>query len=144
SSRSRSPFPNAIPRARSPEPEVRYNTTPMAELPPSPPPHPPPQPFGNVWLTEAAGEELHCFRVKKVLFQGETEYADVEILDTYGYGKILTIDGWTQSAQDDEVYYHEALVCPAMTLAPEPPRRVAILGGGEGATLREVLRFPSV
>ena len=68
----------------------------MAELPPAPPPPPPPPPFGNVWLTEAAGEEVHCFRVKKVLFQGETEYADVEILDTYGYGKILTIDGWTQ------------------------------------------------
>lgn len=116
----------------------------MRELPPIPPPPPPPPCFGNVWLTEAAGEEVHCFRVKKVLFQGETEFADVEILDTYGYGKILAIDGWTQSAQDDEVYYHEALVCPAMVLAPEPPRRVAILGGGEGATLREVLRFPSV
>jgi spermidine synthase len=82
--------------------------------------------------------------VKKVLFQGETEFADVEILDTYGYGKILAIDGWTQSAQDDEVMYHEALVCPAMTLLERPARKVAILGGGEGATLREVLRFPSV
>ena len=36
----------------------------MAELPPAPPPPPPPPPFGNVWLTEAAGEEVHCFRVK--------------------------------------------------------------------------------
>jgi spermidine synthase len=116
----------------------------MRELPPIPPPPPPPACFGNVWLTEAAGEEVHCFRVKKVLFQGETEFADVEIVDTYGYGKILAIDGWTQSAQDDEVLYHEGLVCPAMALAPEPPRRVAILGGGEGATLREVLRFRDV
>jgi spermidine synthase len=116
----------------------------MRDLPPIPPPPPPPPCFGNVWLTEAAGEEVHCFRVKKVLFQGETEFADVEILDTYGYGKILAIDGWTQSAQDDEVYYHEALVAPALALGPAPARRVAILGGGEGATLREVLRFRDV
>lgn len=116
----------------------------MRELPPIPPPPPPAPCFGHVWLTEAAGEEVHCFRVKKVIFQGETDFAEVEILDTYGYGKILAIDGWTQSAQDDEVLYHEALVCPAMTLLPREPRRVAILGGGEGATLREVLRFRSV
>jgi spermidine synthase len=116
----------------------------MAELPPAPPPPPPPLPTGNVWATESAGEETHCFRVKRVLFQGETEYADVEILDTFGYGKMLTIDGWTQSAQDDEALYHEGLVCPALVMLPEPARRVLVLGGGEGATLREALRFPSV
>jgi len=116
----------------------------MAELPPAPPPPAPPLPFGNTWWTEKAGEEEHCFRVKRLLFQGETEYADVEILDTWGYGKILTIDGWTQSAQDDEAQYHEGLVCPALVMLPEPAKRVLILGGGEGATLREVLRFPSV
>ncbi len=116
----------------------------MRELPPIPPPPPPAPCAGNTWLTEAAGEEVHCFRVKRVLYQGETDYADVEIVDTYGYGKILAIDGWTQSAQDDEAQYHETLVAPALALLPREPRRVAILGGGEGATLREVLRFRDV
>ncbi len=53
------------------------------------------------------------------------------------------LDGRIQSAQLDEFIYHEALVHPAMTLHPDP-QDVLIIGGGEGATLREVLKHPTV
>jgi spermidine synthase len=56
---------------------------------------------------------------------------------------MLVIDGDTQSAQADERIYHEALAHPALAGADER-ERVLILGGGEGATLREVLRCPDV
>ncbi len=49
-----------------------------------------------------------------------------------------------QSAAADEAQYHESLVAPAFVLAKSARRRVAILGGGEGATLLEVLRFAEV
>jgi spermidine synthase len=55
------------------------------------------------------------------------------------FGKGLILDGDWQSAQKDEHLYHEALVQPAMHLH-ENPNKVLILGGGEGATLREVLK----
>ena len=55
------------------------------------------------------------------------------------FGKMLVLDGDTQSAQTDERIYHEALVHPALAGAADR-REVLILGGGEGATLREVLR----
>jgi spermidine synthase len=56
---------------------------------------------------------------------------------------MLILDGDTQSSQADERIYHETLVHPALAAAPRR-NEVLILGGGEGATLREVLRCPDV
>ncbi|MEQ9438478.1 MAG: spermidine synthase, partial [Cyclobacteriaceae bacterium] len=55
----------------------------------------------------------------------------------------LYINGNQQLSSVDEVMYHEPLVHPAMTLAPQP-QRVLILGGGDGCAVREVLKYPSV
>lgn len=97
-----------------------------------------------LWYTESGSpDESHTFSVKAVLFMGRTTFQEVAILDTDTYGKLLAIDGKTQSAEDDEYIYHEALVHPAMLAHPDP-RTVLIIGGGEGATLREVLRYGSV
>lgn len=53
------------------------------------------------------------------------------------------LDGWVQSTLFDEVPYHEALVHPAL-FAHNKPKRVAIIGGGEAATLREVLKHNTI
>src|SRR5215470_852404 len=87
--------------------------------------------------------ETHQFGVKDILLSKQTAFQHVTILDTFEYGKMLVIDGRTQSAEDDEHIYHESLVHPALVAHPAP-RRVLIIGGGEGATLREVLRHPSI
>lgn len=58
--------------------------------------------------------------------------------------KLLYLDGVLQSSTRDEHVYHESLVHPAMLAHPRGPQRVAILGGGEGASLREVLKHRSV
>jgi len=57
--------------------------------------------------------------------------------------RVVFLDGWMQSSFLDEAAYHEALVHPAL-FAHENPKRVAIIGGGEGATLREVLKHNTV
>jgi spermidine synthase len=56
----------------------------------------------------------------------------------------LFLNGNLQFSSADEYRYHEALVHPAMIAADGPPRRVLILGGGDGLALREVLAHPSV
>ncbi len=81
--------------------------------------------------------------IKKILFAGKTKYQAVEVVETYDYGKALFLDGKIQSSEYDEALYHEALVHPSMTAHPNP-EDVLIIGGGEGATLREVLRHKSV
>ena len=88
-------------------------------------------------------DECHMHGVKTNLFFKQTQFQQVEILDTRSYGRCLVLDGKMQSSERDEFIYHEALVHAAMVSHPEP-KRVFIVGGGEGATLREVLRYRSV
>ena len=57
--------------------------------------------------------------------------------------RFVFLDGWIQSTLFHEAAYHEALVHPAM-FAHANPKRIAIIGGGEGATLREVLKHDTV
>ncbi len=87
--------------------------------------------------------DKYAYRLSKVLHSGKTRFQDVLIADTYNWGRILVLDGTIQSAEEDEQLYHEMLVQPAM-LAHANPRHVLIVGGGEGATLREVLVHRSV
>jgi len=77
------------------------------------------------------------------LYTGCTKFQSVEIIRTGGFGTCLILDGKIQSSEVDEFVYHEALVQPAM-ITHDNPQTVFIAGGGEGATLREVLAHKSV
>ena len=81
--------------------------------------------------------------VKERIYSGRTRFQSVEIIDTGSFGVCLVLDGKIQSSEADEFVYHEALVHPVMLTHPEP-ERVLIAGGGEGATLREVLAHKTV
>lgn len=87
--------------------------------------------------------EGHIHGIESVLFAKQTKFQQMEIVVTPNYGRCLILDGKMQSSEYDEYVYHEALVHPALLTHPNP-KKVFIVGGGEGATLREVLRYPSV
>lgn len=96
------------------------------------------------WLIEAQGpNEGHVMGIENFLYTGNTEFQSMDILELGSYGKCLVLDGRVQSTMADEFIYHEALVHPPMLSHPNP-QQVFIVGGGEGATLREVLRHRSV
>jgi spermidine synthase len=87
--------------------------------------------------------QAHMHGVEQFIYSGKTKYQMVEIIDTEFYGRCLVLDGKIQSSQFDEYIYHETLIQPALTLHPEP-KSAMIVGGGEGAVLREILRHPSI
>jgi len=87
--------------------------------------------------------EGHVHGISTVIFSKQTPFQQMEILDTLSYGRCLVLDGKMQSSEMDEFIYHEVLVHPALLTHPNP-RRVFVVGGGEGATLREILRHRSV
>ncbi len=87
--------------------------------------------------------QAHMHGISKYIFSGRTKYQDIEFLELDFYGRCLLLDGKIQSAQYDEYIYHETLIHPAMVLKEEP-KKVLVLGGGEGAVLREILKHPSV
>ena len=100
-------------------------------------------PAGDWYLTYDTPHDLSAYRKTRGLAQGRTEFQEYEIWENPVLGRVLVLDGVIQSAERDEFIYHEALVHPALTAHPQP-RQVAILGGGEGATLREVLKHDCV
>jgi spermidine synthase len=96
-----------------------------------------------VFIEDSDPFDRYTYRLSSVVFSGKTAFQNVLIADTCNFGRTLVLDGAIQSSVDDEKIYHELLVQPAMLRHPNP-RDVLIIGGGEGATLREVLVHRSV
>lgn len=99
--------------------------------------------YGMYYLEQVTPYEAIYRRMDKVLAAGRTRFQDYFIFQTGAFGKVLVLDKDVQSTEHDEYIYHETLVHPAMLAHPNP-RSVFIVGGGEGATLREVLSHPTV
>ncbi len=90
-------------------------------------------------LTSLAEDEMFA---DEIVYSKSTHYQRIVI--TRGRaGFQLFLNGNLQFSSTDEYRYHEALVHPAMILANNP-RRVLVLGGGDGLALREILKYPSV
>ncbi|WP_297499323.1 polyamine aminopropyltransferase [Thermococcus sp.] len=83
------------------------------------------------------------FKVMRRLLELQTKYQRLELYETEGFGKLLVLDGTIQLVEVGEESYHEVLVHPALLAHPNP-RNVLIIGGGDGGTLREVLRHKTV
>lgn len=96
------------------------------------------------WVIDFRGEgRANMYRVAHTVMAATSRYQELLIVDTFGFGRALFIDGVPQSATSDEYIYHEALVHPAL-VAHHAPKSVFIVGGGEGAVLREVLKCNTV
>jgi len=96
------------------------------------------------WLIDELSDELlQIHGVRRVLHDTTTQFQHAQIAQTHTFGICLVLDGKIQSGEKDEFIYHESLVHPAM-LAHHRPEHVFIAGGGEGATLREVLMHRTV
>jgi spermidine synthase len=83
------------------------------------------------------------FHVTGTVFHGQSEYQSVDVVETECFGRTLLLDGVYMTSVGDEYHYHELLVHPALTTAPAI-KRVLVIGGGDGGTIREVLRYPEV
>ena len=100
--------------------------------------------FDGDWLVDQSRKgETTLLRIIKRLHSATTEFQEAQLIETEAFGRALVLDGSIQAAAKDEFIYHESLVHPAMLATPNPVR-VAVLGGGEGATLREVLKHKAV
>jgi spermidine synthase len=90
-------------------------------------------------ITSLAEDQLYQ---ERIVFSETSPWQRIVVTSGRG-GHRLFLNGNLQFAQRDEYRYHEALVHPAMS-AHGAPRRVAVLGGGDGMAVREVLKYPSV
>ena len=105
---------------------------------------PPPSPPVTWFVETTTPGDGHFHAVVRTIASARTAFQQADILETRGFGKLLVLDGRMQSSEGDEFIYHEALVHPGMLTTGDRPRTALVVGGGEGATLREVLAYPSV
>ncbi|MCF8043988.1 MAG: polyamine aminopropyltransferase [Desulfarculaceae bacterium] len=84
-----------------------------------------------------------ALKVDRVLHHEQTKYQQLHVLECGPLGRVLLLDGIIQTTEMDEPAYHEMLAHVPLLTHPAPSR-VLIIGGGDGGTLREVLRHPTV
>jgi spermidine synthase len=97
------------------------------------------------WFTERSEEGGSAFslRIKRKLHEEQSPFQKIEVYETSHYGNLLVIDGFTMVSTRDNFIYHEMMSHPAL-FTHTAPKRVAIIGGGDCGTLREVLKHPEV
>ena len=85
-----------------------------------------------------------AIKVKETLFSAQSPFQKVEILDSDStLGKILTLDDLMMTTEGDEYFYHEMIAHIPMMNHKEP-KTVLVIGGGDGGTVREVLKHDTV
>jgi spermidine synthase len=85
----------------------------------------------------------YLYQVSKTLYRCKSSYQEIMVLDSAYFGKILVLDGVVQLTEKDEFFYHEMLAQVALH-SHVNPKTILIIGGGDGGTLREVLKHKQV
>lgn len=98
----------------------------------------------EMWLKEMQLENTAMtYKIKETLVRKKTKYQDLAIVDTVDFGRMLVLDGIVQTTIRDEFVYHEMITHIPLFSHPEP-KKVLVIGGGDGGVIREILKHPSV
>jgi spermidine synthase len=94
--------------------------------------------INNLWPGQAM-----TLKVNKVLHHEKSQYQDVLFFESANHGNVLVLDNVIQVTENDEFAYQEMIAHLALNAHPEP-KRVLVIGGGDGGVLREVVKHESV
>lgn len=98
----------------------------------------------DMWLKEnqISDPVLH-YKFTKILLNKKTPFQELTIIKSKTLGNMLLLDGIVQTTEKDEYVYHEMITHIPLFTHPNP-KKVLVVGGGDGGTIREVLKHPSV
>ncbi len=97
----------------------------------------------TIWFYEDTGGIKLGLPVKDILFHKRSVYQDIYVMEIKGHGRALVLDDCIQLTEKDEFIYHELIVHPALFTHPHP-QEVLVIGGGDGGSVREILKHKSV
>lgn len=98
---------------------------------------------------ELWAEEMHQghlglrYKVRRTLYSEESAFQQIDLVETEGFGRMLFNDSIAMVSERDEWVYHEMIAHVPMFVHPGV-RRALVIGGGDGGTVRELLRHPSI
>lgn len=99
---------------------------------------------GSLWLTEDEKENLKIsYRVQNVIFEETSKFQHVMVLDSFGFGRMLVLDGIVQTTTLDGFIYNEMISHMPLSIHPSP-RYVLIIGGGDCGAAQEAAKYESV
>ena len=82
-------------------------------------------------------------RIKNVLCFYRSKYQEIAVFETEKLGRMLVLDGITMLTEFDEFAYHEMIAHVPLLVHPNPAN-VLVIGGGDGGTVREIIKHPEV
>jgi len=98
----------------------------------------------NLWFTEYyENDTALSIKIKKTLFSGKSKFQKIDVLESEHLGKILLLDDIIMLTEAHEFAYHEMIAHVPLFHHPNP-KKVLIIGGGDGGTAREVLRHSCI
>ena len=97
-----------------------------------------------LWFTEQHTDDVRfSIHIKEQLYSGKSYYQQIEVFDSYEFGRVLVLDGYIMLTEKDEYIYHEMMVHVPMACNPSI-QRVLVIGAGDGGTVRELCRYDSI
>jgi spermidine synthase len=98
----------------------------------------------NMWFTELhKGRVGLTLKVSRVLYSEVSDFQRIDVIETEQFGRALVLYGSIMITEKDEFIYHEMISHVPLNVHPKPAR-VMIIGGGDGGTLREVMKHEQV
>lgn len=98
----------------------------------------------DLWFTEQHTKNVRLsIKVERQLYSEQSEFQRIDIFESPEFGRFLTLDGYMMLTEKDEFIYHEMIVHVPMCVKPDT-KKALIIGGGDGGTARELLRYPDI
>lgn len=95
----------------------------------------------NLWLTEdERGNMKVSYRIKEIIFESQSDFQHVMILDSYDFGRMLVLDGVVQTTAKDGYIYNEMISHIPLNIHPKP-KDILIIGGGDCGVAKEVVKY---
>ena len=98
----------------------------------------------ELWFTENHTKDVRfSIKVKEHLYHQKSPFQDIDLFNSYEFGVFLDLDGLMMVCEKDEYIYHDMIVHVPMAVNPGI-RKVLVIGGGDGGTVRELTRYPGI
>ncbi len=98
----------------------------------------------NLWYSENYAEGCRFdIKVKKQIYSEQTPFQKIDFFESYEFGRFFTLDGYMMVNEKDEFIYHDMITHVPMAVGPNI-RKVLVIGGGDGGTVRELTRYKSI
>lgn len=98
----------------------------------------------ELWFSENHTKNVKfSVRVTKQLYSHKSDFQQIDVFESPEFGRFLTLDGYMMLTEKDEFIYHEMITHVPMAVHPNV-RNVLVIGGGDGGTVRELLKYPEI